>query len=203
VQWWYFPNDGAGTNFSGMPFYDVWNQSQFQAQFGHAMAIITTNTVNPASYPDEVAYLPAVIGNFTNAVASFVRGSQPSCRFEVLYPLDVNQTSFNAAINFPATAWTPAALNVLKTEGFGFTLGRDLDKAETSIDVGQSLGFQAAQRSHLTGVGDSTTVWRKEAQTALGKGLESVVLFALDQFCLIGYEVPMAKSLRRSLRMGS
>ena len=51
-----------------------------------------TNTVNPASYPDEVAFLPAVIGNFTNAIMSFVRTSQPTCRFEVLYPIDVNQT---------------------------------------------------------------------------------------------------------------
>jgi len=144
-----------------------------------------------------------VIGNFTTAIAAFVRGSQSNCRFEVLYPLDVNQTSFNAAINYPTAAWTPAALTCLKTESFGFTFGRDLDKAEGLMDFGQSLGFQATQRSHLVGVGDATTAWIKEAQTALGKGLESIVLFALDQFCLIGYGVPLQRSLRRSLRMGS
>jgi hypothetical protein len=55
----------------------------------------------------------------------------------------------------------------------------------------------------LLGVGDATTAWLKEAQMALGKGLESVVLFALDQFCLIGYPVPLQPGLRRSLRMGS
>jgi hypothetical protein len=203
VQWWYFPNDGMGTSFSGMPFYDAWNRGQFQAQYGHPLAVITTNTVDPASYPDEVAYLPAVIGNFTNAVAAFVRGSQATCRFEVLYPLDVNESSFNAAINYPTGAWTPAALTCLKTESFGFTFGRNLDEARASIDFGQPLGFTAMERSHLVGVGDSKTAWRKEARTALGKGLESVVLFALDQFCLIGYEVPLPESLRRGLRMGS
>ena len=31
VQWWYFPNDGLGTNFSGMPFYDAWNLATFAA----------------------------------------------------------------------------------------------------------------------------------------------------------------------------
>ena len=31
VQWWYFPNDGAGIRYSGMPFYDAWTQSQFLA----------------------------------------------------------------------------------------------------------------------------------------------------------------------------
>jgi hypothetical protein len=202
VQWWYFPNDGDGHNFSGMPFYDAWNQAQFLTAYGHPMAVITTNNVNPADYPDEVAYLPGVIGAFTSAVMSFVRISQASCRFEVLYPTDVNQTSFNQAINYPVGAWTPAALVCLKTESFGFTLGRDLDQSESTIDFGQSLGFPAAQRSHLVGVGDATTAWVKEAQIALGRRFESVVLFALDQFCLIGYAAPLPAGLRRSLRMG-
>ena len=203
VQWWYFPDDGAGHSFAGMPFYDAWNQSQFLAEFGHAMAVITTNTVNPASYPDEVAYLPAVIGNFTNAIMSFVRASQPTCRFEVLYPTDTNQSTFNQAINFPASAWTPAALAVLKTEDFGFTLARDFDAAMATLVFGMALGFTASQRAHLVGISDATTPWLKEAQSAAGKRFESVVLFALDQFCLIGYSVPLPPGLRRSLRMGS
>jgi hypothetical protein len=35
---------------------------------------------------------------------------------------------------------------------------------------------------------------------AQSEGLESVVLFALDQFCLIGYPVPPLQSQRRTLR---
>ncbi|HEV2198536.1 MAG TPA: hypothetical protein VGR73_01850 [Bryobacteraceae bacterium] len=201
VQWWYFPNDGAGTNFSGMPFYDAWNLAQFQAQFGHAMATITANTVDPASFPDEVAYLPVVIGNFTSAIMSFVRASQASCRFEVLYPTDVNQTAFNRAINYPAS-WTPAALTVLKTESFGFTFARDLNQSVQTLDFGISLGFTPSQRSHLVGIGDATTPWMKEVQMAAGMRFESVVLFALDQFCLIGYPAPLPESLRRSTRVG-
>src|ERR1019366_2490184 len=67
VQWWYFPNDGLGTNFSVMPFYDAWNRATFETQYGHPLAAITQNTVDPAAYPDEVAYLTTVIGNFTTA----------------------------------------------------------------------------------------------------------------------------------------
>ena len=166
------------------------------------MAVIATNTVDPANYPQEAAFLPAVIGSFTNAVMNFVRTSQPACRFEVLYPLDVNQTSFNQAINYPTQDWTPSALSCLKTEGFGFTLGRDLTRCEQAIDFGLSLGFTAAQRSHLVGIGDSTTAWAKEVQIAHGMRFESVVLFALDQFCLIGYAAPLPVGLRRSVRMG-
>lgn len=203
VQWWYFPNNGAGVPFAGMPFYDAWNLSQFLAEFGYPMAVITTNTVNPADYPDEVSYLPNVIGDFTDAIMTFVRATQPACRFEVLYPTDTNQTAFNQAINYPQSAWTPAALAVLKTEDFGFTLSRNLDEVETTLEFGTSLGFTAAQRAHLVGVSDPTTPWLKEAQSAAGMHFESVVLFALDQFCLIGYELPFDQGLRRSVRMGS
>jgi hypothetical protein len=36
----------------------------------------------------------------------------------------------------------------------------------------------------------------------MGQQLESVVLFALDQFCLIGYTLPLERSPRRSQYMG-
>jgi len=205
VQWWYFPNDGlpGGRDYRGMPFYDAWNLSQFQAQYGHAMAVITTNSANPASYPDEVAYLPTVIGNFTSSIMSYVRATSSNCRFEVLYPTDVNQTSFNQLINYPVASWTPANLTNLKTEAFGFTFGRNLDGSIATIRFGASLGFTASDRSHLVGIGDSSTAWLKEARFAAGSGLESVVLFALDQFCLIGYRLPLPSGLRRVIRTGS
>ena len=209
VQWWYFPNNGFFPTdpqyvaFSGMPFYDAWTQAQFLADYGRAMTAFTTNTADPTAYPDEIAFLRTVLGNFTASIMTYVRATQPSCRFEVLYPTDVNATAFNAAFNFPPAAWTPAALTILKTECFGYTLGRNLNQSQASIDFGASLGFPASQRSHLVGVGDSTTAWLKEVPMAEGKGLESVVLFALDQYCLIGYATPLPESFRRSIRMGN
>lgn len=210
VQWWYFPTNGFPSSdiadyvsFSGMPFYDSWAQSQFLLGYGRAMATFLTNTEDPAAYPDEITFLRTVLGNFTTSIMMHVRISQPSCRFEVLYPTDVNATAFNSAFNFPPSAWTPAALTILKTECFGYTLGRDLDQCQASIEFGASLGFPASQRSHLVGVGDSTTAWLKEVRMAEGTGLESVVLFALDQYCLIGYATPLPKSFRRSIKMGN
>jgi hypothetical protein len=37
----------------------------------------------------------------------------------------------------------------------------------------------------------------------MAQGVESVVLFALDQFCLIGYRLPLSRGLRRASRMGA
>jgi hypothetical protein len=63
-------------------------------------------------------------------------------------------------------------------------------------------GFPVSKRSHLIGIGDPVAPWIKEADLAQAEGTESVVLFALDQFCLIGYEVAAQKSSRRSSYQG-
>jgi hypothetical protein len=197
VQWWYFPDDG-----SGMPFYDAYTTSTFLAQYGSPLTVITTNTLDPSTIPHEAAFLPGLIGTFTSQIMAFVRATIPDCRFEVLYPIDVNNTSLNRVINYPVSEWTPAKLNCLKTESFGYTFARNLDLSSTSIAAGVPLGFPASKRSHLVGISDSSTSWLKEVRLAEAAGFESVVLFALDQFCLIGYPLPLSRGTRRSVELG-
>ncbi len=197
VQWWYFADS------SGMPFYDAYTLSQFQAEHGKAMAIIPSQNADPTAYPDECVFLPKLIGEFTNAVMAFVRQKYPNVRFEVLYPPDTNDTPLNQIINYPAGYWASSTITCLKTENFTYTGDRDLNKARESIDLPAKSGFGATQRSHLVGIGDCTSPWRRESDLALTAGMESVVLFALDQFCLIGYELPLKHGNRRATFMGS
>ncbi|MBX9601729.1 MAG: hypothetical protein K2X35_12015 [Bryobacteraceae bacterium] len=201
VQWWYFANDGLTRVYSGMPFYDAYTKSAFQARYGRPMAIITSHDVNPAAYPEEVAFLREQVEEYTSAVIGYVRAAHPACRFEVLYPTDVNQTAFNQSINY-ASNWNPANLQCLKTESFGFTFNRDLNAAEGTTEFGAGLGFPASQRSHLVGIMDVTAPSLKEARIAEGKGMESVVLWALDQLCLIGYPLPLSRGSRWSGFLG-
>ena len=194
VQWWYFPKPNVG-----MTFYDDYTTSTFQAQYGRPMATILSDTVDPAQHPQEAAFLPTLIGAYTTAIMNFVRATYPNARFEVLYPTDVNEGSFNAVINYPAAAWNPSTLTNLKTESFTYTLDRNLQMAEQrSLHFGESLGFTRAQRSHLVGVSDPTTAWMRESRLAQTLTADSVVLFALDQFCLIGYGLPLPHGLRRA-----
>lgn len=197
VQWWYF-REGR----SGMPFYDDYTKSAFRTAYGREMATITEHTVAVSDYPDEAAFLPTVIGDFTRLVMQYVREATPGCRFEVLYPLDVNETELNRAVNYPAFEWTPEKLDCLKTENFGFTYSRNLDKCRQSILFPGSRGFAAYHSAHLVGIGDYTTPWEKEAMLSRAEALESIVLFALDQFCLIGYQAPVRAGARRSLFQG-
>jgi len=196
VQWWYFP-DAAG-----MPFYDAYTTSAFEAEYGRAMTVITSNTVDPTTVPQEAVFLPGLIGTFTAQIRAFVRASYPSCRFEVLYPPDVNDFPLTQVINYPISDWTPANLNCLKTESFTYTGERNLDLSLVAMNSVNSLGFTPAQRSHLVGVSDATTAWLKEARLAEGLGFESVVLFALDQMCLVGYSLPLSRGMRRSTQLG-
>jgi hypothetical protein len=197
VQWWYFADQ------AGMPFYDAYTTAQFQSQYGRPMATIASEHADPAQYPDECAFLPRLIGQFTAAVMAFVRQTYPAARFEVLYPPDTNATALDTLINFPAADWTPAALACLKTENFTYTGNRSLDLARASMAVPGAHGFPASQTSHLIGISDYTSPWLREWEIAMAQGLESAVLFALDQFCLIGYGLPLEAVRRRALFMGS
>jgi hypothetical protein len=167
------------------------------------MSTIPNQNADPNGYPDECIFLPEVIGEFTNAVMAYVRQAHPDTRFEVLYPPDVNDTALNRLVNFPHADWTPATLDSLKTENFTYTGDRDLNKALASIQLPMQLGFGRSQSSHLVGIGEYTTPWSKEQRLAAGEQLDSVVLFALDQFCLIGYELPLDRGTRRAQYMGS
>jgi hypothetical protein len=198
VQWWYFPKPGVG-----MTFYDAFTLQQFTARYGVAMQTITTNDPeNLDPLANEIAFLPTLIGNYTAFVRGALQAHYPSARYEVLYPTDVNATPFNRLINYAENDWTPDKLNCLKTESFGFTGGRDLDSSTQSMSLSAAKGFLNTQRSHLVGIGDAWTSWMKEVGVAQSQGLESIVLFALDQYCLIGYPPAPFVKLVRSQRQG-
>jgi len=154
------------------------------------MQDILNDTADPAAYPNEVAFLPTLIGAYTSAIRTALQQAFPGCRFEVLYPTDTNNTALNSLINYPATDWTPQNLTCLKTESFGFTSGYDLVNCTMSMNTSAAKGFTNPQRAHLVGIGDAWSAWLKEADIAQSQGLETVVLFALDQYCLIGYPPP-------------
>jgi hypothetical protein len=196
VQWWYSPDDG-----SGMPYYDAYTTSTFAATYGRPMQVFTNSSVSPALYPDEAHFLPGLIGTFTTAIINFVRQTFPSTKFEVLYPPDVNNTPLNGAVNLPAT-WNASTLDCMKTENFTYTGGRNLDLAKTAIVLPMQLGFPRSKSSHLVGITGYTTPWQKEARLAQTEAIESIVLFALDQFCLMNCPAPMPVGARRSGRMG-
>ena len=196
VQWWYFPLAG-----SGMTFYDQYTQDTFSAIHGRPMRIIPERESDPAAFPEEVQHLRTILGGFSRNLIASVKAQHANCKFEVLYPTDVNDSALNTIVNYPLSEWTPEKISCLKTESFTYTFNRNLNQSRYSIEFGSGKSFPPSKRSFLVGIGDSTTTWRKEVQIAKTHGLESIVLFALDQFCLIGYSFPLIPGRRSSRQM--
>jgi hypothetical protein len=198
VQWWYFASPGVG-----MPFYDAYTTSTFQAQFGRSMAVITSENESPSGLSQECSFLQGLVGQFTAAIRAYVRQTYPTAKFEVLYPPDTNDTALDQIVNFPTGDWTPANLACLKTENFIFTGSRNLNQARQSIALPSQMGFPPSQSSHLVGISDYTSPWARERALSIAAGCESVVLFALDQFCLVGYGLPLSSGARVARFMGA
>jgi hypothetical protein len=201
VQWWYFiwgldPSDTHGS----LPFYDSYTTSTFSSTYGRPMHVFANSNEDPSLYPDEAQFLPGLIGSFTDQIMAFVRATYPTARFEALYPPDTNDSPVDQVMNLPSQ-WNASTLACFKTENFSFTGARNMNEAKTSIQLPMQLGFPPSQASHLIGIGDYTTPWLRELRAAKARGVESIVLFALDQFCLIGYPAPLPQSRRRSLFM--
>jgi hypothetical protein len=196
VQWWYFPDDGTG-----MPYYDAYTTATFAATYGRAMQVFTNSNVSPSLYPQEAQFLPSLIDTFTSTIMNFVRQTFPTAKFEVLYPPDVNDTPLNGAVNLPSN-WNAATLDCLKTENFSYTGGRNLKLAKNSIVLPMQMGFPQAKSSHLVGITGYSTPWQKEARMSMAENLESIVLFAVDQFCLMSCPVPLPLGARKGRYMG-
>jgi hypothetical protein len=137
-----------------MTFYDDYTKQQFLSQYGVPMQTISDNTADPAAYPNETAFLPTLIGAYTAAIRTALKTQYPNCRYEVLYPNDVNDFPLTLVINYPADDWMPANLDCLKTESFGFTGNMDLVQCTYSMNVSATKGFQSPKRSHLVGISD-------------------------------------------------
>lgn len=186
VQWWYFPKDSAG-----MPYYDEYTELQFALLHdGASMQRIETNAADPTEFLQEAQHLRNTLGKFTASLRATLKAAFPAARHEVLYPGDVNAPAFNKFVNLPITDWTPTNLTCFKTEGLTFAFDRDLNKSLDCMRINADLGFSNGGRSHLVGITDAKTAWPKEAGLAQAEGVECVVLFAIDQFCLMGYRLP-------------
>ena len=110
----------------GMPFYDAYTTSAFQAAYGRPMAVIASQNSSPQAYPDECAFLPGLIGDVyaggdgvCAADRTPIRGSRCCIR------RTSTTRALNQVINFPAAVWTPANLACLKTENFTYTGDRE------------------------------------------------------------------------------
>ena len=172
-----------------MTFYDDYTTATFAATYARSLPVFLDGNALPSAYPQECAFLAGLIGSFTDSIMDFVRQTLCECPIRGVVSARRNEAPLNGGVNLPRSNWTPSKIDCLKTENFTFTGDRDLNKAERPSRCLSNSDFRR-KSAHLIGIGDYTTPWQKESRMAHGARLASVVLFALDQFCLIGYAPP-------------
>ena len=146
-----------------MPFYDAWTQAQFLAALRARDGDDHDQYVDPASYPDEVAFLPAVIGNFTDAMMTFVRATHADVPVRSAVSDGCESDGVQSGDQLSGGVVDAVGADVSEDGKLRIHAWRAIwTRAEQTIDFGQALGFPATQRSHLVGIGDATTAWMKE-----------------------------------------
>ena len=101
-------------------------------------------------------------------------------------------------VNYAEDDWTPANLESLKTENFSYTVAADLNKSLESIRLPFLKGFTRVRSAHLIGVAGAPHPWEWERRLARAENIEAVVLWAFDQFSMVGYRLPLGEGSRRS-----
>ncbi len=190
--WWYF------NNAAGMAYYDDETQAAAQAALGRPLHVFTSPEDDPGvNDAADAIFLRGRLRDHVAALIAHVRGAHPSAQFELLFPYDVNYPApagvhliggrLNRFVNLPAE-WEQketSGLNRLKIEALDFgAWSRDLDLTRASVFFGLGLGWPKDSLRHLLPVFQPGYPWQKECLTALGEGLEGVILWAYDHICL-------------------
>jgi len=210
--WWYF--DGPG----GMAYYDDETMAAAQAALGRPLYVFLTPNDDPTvNGSADAIFLRNRLRDHVATLVADIRSAYPNAQCEVLWPYDVNYPSpvpvgnpsvggqLNRFINLP-TEWqtqSSSGLNTMKIEALAFaSTMRDLDLAREAIDLFPGFGWPVTSLRYLVPVFGAATPWGRELALALGAGIRTNNLWALDHVCLYDLQVPEPTLERRSLKVG-
>jgi len=199
--WWFF----AGGSPASMAFYDDDTQAAALAALGRALHTFASPTDDPAvnSYAD-ADFLRGRIKSHIDTIRTYVLAAQPTAKFELLWPYDVNYPTQNAYgiggrlnryVNLPAeyAAKSGSGLDRLKMEALSFgAQERNLNKALESIRFPfAEISWDNADSAYLVPIFNGGCPWVREYRAAMGEGVPTVNLWAFDHICLLSWQIPL------------
>lgn len=120
VLWWFF------SNASGMAFYDAYTTAALQTAHGRPLHLFLTPNDNPSVNGHvDADFLHQTVRDHVAVIRSHVLASHPNAKFEILWPLyvnDPNTRQLNRYINLP-TEWetrTGSGFDTFMIEGFQY-----------------------------------------------------------------------------------
>ncbi|MBI3697704.1 MAG: hypothetical protein HY238_23090, partial [Acidobacteria bacterium] len=198
VLWWYFANA------SGMAFYDAYTTSRFQTENGRALHTFLSPNDDPSVNGHvDANFLRQTVKDHVDAIRTYVLAAHPNAKFELLWPLDVNDPAtrrLNHYINLPLE-WESKAGSGFDTfliEGFQFAgVDRNLDKVRWMAGYPfEALSWPRAACRYLMGLFNGGWPWARDYLIARRSRVPVIKIWAYDHLCLFGRAVPLPTESR-------
>lgn len=204
--WWYFAGPG------GMAFYDDETLAAAESSLGRPLHVFTSPDDDPGvNGGADALFLRNRLRDHVASLIADLRAAQPTARFEVLWPYDVNYPTpvgspplggrLNRAINLPVEWQHPSTSGFerVKTEALAFaTSMRNLNLSREAIELFPGFGWPLPAVHYMVPVFASATPWLRELGLVRAAGLPMANLWAFDHICLYNLEVPEFQGQRRS-----
>jgi hypothetical protein len=188
VLWWFFPNA------SGMALYDAHTTAAFQAAHGRPLHLFLMPNDDPSvNGHTDANFLRQTVRDHVAAIRAYVLASHPNAKFEILWPLDVNDPhtrQLNRYTNLPPEweARTGSGFDTFMVEGFQYAgIERNLDKVRWMAGYPfEVLAWPRECCRYLMGVFNAGWPWVRDAASAKKSGLLMIRIWAIDHLCLLG-----------------
>jgi hypothetical protein len=210
--WWYFSGPSGG-----MGYYDDETMAAAQTALGRPLHVFQTPNDDPTvNGSADATFLRNRLRDHVAALMADIRSVYPAAQCEVLFPYDVNYPTpvptvspteggqLNNFVNLPVE-WKNQAtsgLTTMKVEALAFASSmRNLDLAREAIELFPGFGWPLGALRYLVPVFGSATPWHRELALAVGAGINTNNLWALDHVCLYNLAVPEPSLERRSTKV--
>jgi hypothetical protein len=198
VLWWYFANS------SGMAYYDAYTTARFYQQNGRSLHVFQTPNDDPSvnGYVD-ANFLRQMVKDHVDAIRAHVLTSHPNARFELLWPLDVNDPTtrrLNRYVNLPPEWETKdgSGLDTFAIEGHQFAgLDRNLDKVRWMAGYPfRVLSWLRSACRYLMGNFNAGWPFERDYLNARRTRVPLIKIWAYDHLCLFARRLPMPSDTR-------
>ena len=191
--WWYFADA------SGMAYYDAYTEAQALVALGRDLYHFLTPGDDPGvNGGADAGFLRGRVKAHIDAIRAYVLGSYAGAKFELLWPLDVNEPvvkRLNRYVNLPSEfeAKAGSGLDRLKMEGLAYgAYDRNLDKARGAVRFPfQTLAWGKADVRYLLPWFNGGCPWGAEYLIAGRERIGGVGFWAWDHLSLLGWELPL------------
>jgi hypothetical protein len=174
-------------------------QARFQAQYGRPLHTFLTPNDDPSvnAYVD-ANFLRQTVKDHVDAIRTYVLASHPNAKFELLWPLDVNDPlprRLHRYINLPVEWETKpgSGFDTFIIEGFQFAgIDRNLDKVRWMAGYPfEVFSWHRADCRYLMGLFNAGWPWERDYLLARRSLTPLVKIWAYDHLCLFGNGLPI------------